>query len=323
MAKLSVIVCCHNSRERIAATLAHLAAQNAKHNWELILVDNGSTDGTASYAEEVWSHSQAPFKVVEETQLGLSYARAAGFATANSPFIAYVDDDNHVGPGWVDAAITTLETHSEAGAAGGPIFPKCASTPPTWFERYQGNYATYDYYSAGRFVEHPLCGAGLVLRRTALEQLFRQGFKPLLTDRRGKALSSGGDHELCYALLLSGWKIWYEPDLKIRHAIPSERLQWNYLKRLNYGFGAQSVYLDAYESLLKGEPSKGWLSECLCVLVNGFKLLPRRVCAKEGSDAELLWQMQVGRLISLLRDGPKYGSRCLSLQNALWYNHQP
>src|SRR5207247_2261272 len=56
-----------------------------------------------------------------------------------------------------------------------------------------------------------------------------------------------GDAELCYGLRLAGWRLWYEPKLKLKHFLPATRLQWNYLRRVSRGFGAATASLDYYE----------------------------------------------------------------------------
>ena len=67
-----------------------------------------------------------------------------------------------------------------------------------------------------------------------------------MTDRKGNVLSSGGDTEICYALRNEGWKIRYDSKLKFKHYITSERLEWDYIKKLFRGFGRASTGLDHY-----------------------------------------------------------------------------
>src|SRR5207247_393824 len=71
----------------------------------------------------------------------------------------------------------------------------------------------------------------------------------------GKELSAGGDAELCYALRLAGWRLWYEPRLNMQHFMTPERLNWGYLRRVSRGFGAATTGFDPYEMALRGEPS--------------------------------------------------------------------
>ncbi|HLB90290.1 MAG TPA: glycosyltransferase, partial [Terriglobales bacterium] len=101
---VSAIVCCYNSASRLPATLAHLASQRCEGRfpWEVILVDNASTDGTGRIAQELWPQD-APvhLRVVHEARLGLAYARQRGISAARYELLSFVDDDNWVCPNWV------------------------------------------------------------------------------------------------------------------------------------------------------------------------------------------------------------------------------
>src|SRR6266516_3860790 len=79
---VSVVICCHNSAQRLAKPLAHLAVQQVPQGipWEVILIDNASTDGTADFATAHWpATASAPLRVISEPRLGLTHARECGF----------------------------------------------------------------------------------------------------------------------------------------------------------------------------------------------------------------------------------------------------
>ncbi|MGH7265987.1 MAG: hypothetical protein ACREMB_14255, partial [Candidatus Rokuibacteriota bacterium] len=57
-------------------------------------------------------------------------------------------------------------------------------------------------------------------------------------------INSGGDAEICFALRLAGWRLWFEPRMRLRHFIQTHRLDWWYLRRLFRGVGASSVGFD-------------------------------------------------------------------------------
>src|ERR687886_61147 len=82
---------------------------------------------------------------------------------------------------------------------------------------------------------------GLIVRTSAWHQLIEAGFKPLLIDRTGAQLTTGGDVELCYALRLAGWCLWYEPSLHLQHFMPAGRMRWQYLRALFRSNGAASI----------------------------------------------------------------------------------
>src|SRR6266849_3866937 len=134
---VSVIVCCHNSASRLPATLTHLAGQRCEGRfpWEVILVDNASSDGTARFAREFWPHdAPGSLRVVLEARLGLAYARRRGVSEANYEFLSFVDDDNWVCPNWVQLVWKLMMQHPDVGACGGFCIAKCELPPPAWYE---------------------------------------------------------------------------------------------------------------------------------------------------------------------------------------------
>jgi glycosyltransferase involved in cell wall biosynthesis len=254
---VSVIICCHNSGARLPETLRHLALQQVPADllWEVIVVDNHSADDTADVAISSWpKDAPAPLRVTHEPELGLSHARERGRLEAKYAFISLVDDDNWVEPDWIAVVNEVLASHPEVAACGGDIEAACETEPPHWFASQQRNFAVgVQGASAGYIADPPgyLFGAGLNIRRSAWEDLLRSGFEQIIGDRKGAGALGGGDLELCFALRLAGWKLWYDPRLKLRHFIPSQRLRWSYLRRLYRGTGVVGVHLEPYIMALR------------------------------------------------------------------------
>jgi hypothetical protein len=129
--------------------------------------------------------------------------------------------------------MTFFWSDSNLGAVGNIRTPACEASPPAWFANC-----------------HPLCvaltdrdlrqirapseylpGAGLCVRNTAWEKPIRNGFRSQLTQ-------GGEDVELTRALQLSGWKLRIDQRLRLRHSVPSHRLQWTYLRKLQSNYGS-------------------------------------------------------------------------------------
>jgi glycosyltransferase involved in cell wall biosynthesis len=259
---VSIVICCYNSAERLPNTLAHLSAQEVSPDlpWELIVVDNASTDHTAEVARQHWHNaSRIPLRIVNESRPGIAHARRKGFTEAKYEIVCFVDDDNWVCPEWVSMVSELMTTHPDVGACGGAGEAVSKTDLPWWFEKFQSHYAVGPQSAnAGdvTWTRGYLWGAGLIIRKAAWSQLNEKGFQPLLTDRQGAALSAGGDTELCFALRLDGWRLWYEPRLKFEHLLPPSRLQWSYLRGLHRGFGAAESVLDAYQFARDGGLAK-------------------------------------------------------------------
>jgi hypothetical protein len=94
----------------------------------------------------------------------------------------------------------------------------------------------------------------MVVRRSAIEDLQAGGFTPRLTGRVGKSMASGEDREMCLALRLAGWRIWYAAHLEFGHFMPARRLEWGYFLRTVVGAALASIEIDRLASRLAGRP---------------------------------------------------------------------
>lgn len=316
---VTVIICCHNSSTRLPSALNHLAAQEIPGGipWEVIVVDNASADDTSETALRAWPvDAPAALTVTHEPQLGLIHARHRGLLKAKYEFVSFIDDDNWVCPNWVKVVFEVMSQRSSVGACGGEAEGVCEIDPPWWFERYKGDYAAGSQGSeAGDVTERRgyLWGAGLTVRRSVWQKLISSGFQSLLTGRMGNSLSSGEDVELCLAIRMAGFRLWYEPRLHLRHFLPARRLTWRYLRLMYRGDGASTVGYDPYWAILgsarqmyqgtwKQEFSKT-LRKLLRFRVSlGKALLPH--C--EGEHQILAIELAIGRLLELFRRHKAY-----------------
>lgn len=232
---VSIIICCHNGERRLPETVRHIAQQEVPSfvPWEFILVDNGSTDNSVDVTETMWDlfHPSGELRVVHESKLGLSFARARGFEESKYEYVVMCDDDNWLSPNYIALTYTIMWQNARIGVLGGCGKVIYEEKPSKSIERLRIFAAGAQWHSSGKVLSSRLYGAGCVIRKSAYEKLKQVGFKSLLTDRRGAALSSGGDHELCYALSISGYDIWYDERLKFSHFITKERLTWEYFIR--------------------------------------------------------------------------------------------
>jgi len=332
---VSVVICCHNSAKILPETLTCLANQQTAGSviYEVIVVDNVSTDGTAQVAERTWPQNHSiPLRVVREPQLGLSYARHCGVGAAKYEVISFIDDDNRVCPEWIQLVAEAMSRHPEVGACGGCNEAVCETSPPGWFARYQWCYAVGEQWTEPGDITQTrgyLWGAGLSIRKTAWEQLMSNGFRSLLVDRKGSSLGAGGDAELCFALRLAGWRLWYEPRLRLRHFITERRLNWQYLRMLNRGFGAASVGTDPYEIALRDNRLgiKEWLRRTWCwrtlatlksLVRHPVKLLLSFQRPLENDPDVLVLENHWGRLAELLRKCRRYNQSVREVRQALW-----
>lgn len=269
---VSVIICCYNSAPRLRETLKHLSLQDLSGiSAEIIVVDNASTDNTKETALQLWNEFGAqhfPLRIISQPVPGLSHARAKGIETAAYDVFLFCDDDNWLDPQYVRQAYFILKNNPEVGAIGGLGTAVSDVSLPMWFEAYKGCFACYPQAdSEGKLTGDYafLYGAGLVTTRQALTKLSDRGFIPILPDRMGTKLTSGGDTELSYALRLAGYSLWYSPRLTFKHYMPESRLTEEYLFRLVSALSYCSGRLFIYNYILSGKEvhATTWIKDAL------------------------------------------------------------
>lgn len=231
---VSIVICCHNGANRLPETIRHIARQHVPWYipWELLIIDNGSTDNPGAVVRKEWEKRRLgiPLRIVNEPTLGLSFARARGFLEANYEYIIMCDDDNWLEENYVASAWQIMSEEENIGALGG-LGKLVFETDPAVAELSYIFAAGPQAATPGKVPENKVYGAGCVFRFSAYQKLVGSGFRTLLTDRKGLELTSGGDYELCLALAIMGYDIWYDERLRFTHFITRERLTWEYLLR--------------------------------------------------------------------------------------------
>ncbi len=248
---VSVIICCYNSSKRLKKTLDALLKQecNSAIDWEIIIVDNKSTDGTADIAEAIWidAASKINLRIVKEPVAGLSHARKKGVSVAAYSILIFCDDDNWLAPNYVQDVYELMQQDPNVAACGGMGIPVFEGEEPFWFYMYSESFAlgTQEINSEnGRILN--LYGAGLAVRKQVLEAFYNSGYKSILTGRTATKLSSAEDTEITYAFVLLGYKLIYSEELKFFHFLPKERLTFTYLKKLIASFGNDGPVRNLY-----------------------------------------------------------------------------
>lgn len=198
------------------ATLAALSGQTFSEAWELLVVDNNSSDRTADIARARWTRSDVPLTVLSETNQGLMWARLCGLAAARGEWICFVDDDNHLAPDYLSIADEIFDRNELVALVGGQATPAFEVDPPGWLT--PGHWKALACGPQGiaeGLVDHPLYGAGICLRKAAWIDLKGSGWEPILQGRSGNVLLSGEDFEMALVAVCRGWRIYYSPPTAI------------------------------------------------------------------------------------------------------------
>lgn len=253
---VSLIICCHNSASKLPQTLKHVNELKVSSDipWELIIIDNASTDSTFEIAAQLLSAGiKSITKIVTEKKLGLTNARLRGIAESQYNYCSFIDDDNWICSNWINVVHEIMTDHPEVGACGGLGLPSFESTPPLWFDQFKQSYAVGPQGEMTGYVPDSrgyLWGAGLTIRKSAWDELINNGFILTLTGRHGTNLTSGEDSEICLALRCNNWRLWYDERLIYYHYLPAFRFDRGYLKKLCRGMGTSDVILGIYREYI-------------------------------------------------------------------------
>jgi len=243
---IQVVVCTYNNAALLDEMLTALGRQHSveRARWGCLIVDNNCTDGTPAVVEKHKRMGLIPnLRRIREAEQGLTPARLRGARSTDAPWIAYVDDDCVLEADWMAAAVAFAVKHPSAGAFGGRVILDYEREPERYVHAYSYVFAAQDHGGGERRVPF-LAGAGLVVSRAALAAC-GWSEEPLVADRIGRQLVSGGDVEIVLRVASAGYDLWYVPAMALRHWIPTRRTSLGYLISINRGLGISQALADA------------------------------------------------------------------------------
>jgi glycosyltransferase involved in cell wall biosynthesis len=235
---ISAVICTHNRAALLRDAVKSLLAQSLdERSYEIIVVDNCSTDETVEViAAEQRIAPSSRIRLIHEPQLGLGYARNAGWRQSRGTFVAYMDDDAKAEPTWLEQAVECFARHTPAPVAvGGPILPYYLTPKRSWFKD------EYELRSWGDH-ERPLrrgesfSGSNMVFRRDVLESF---GGFDCRVGMSGTRLSVGEERSLFERLAKAsdGQLLYYSPDVIVYHAVPEVKMRPLYHLRRSFATG--------------------------------------------------------------------------------------
>lgn len=235
---ISVVMSTYNRCHLLDQDISALLGQKTDRlQYEIIIVDNNSTDKTA---EKVTAYTRKDNRVryIFEGRQGVAYGRNAGIAAAEADLIAFCDDDVYVAENWVQGMYDALARYPEAEFVGGKVVPVWQQPPPKWLMIKMAPLALQDYGEKPMRVslENARClvSACLGVRRRALD---RAGLFPLETQRVKDSVGSSEDYEWELEVWKYGGHGMYVPDLMCYCEIPASRLVKSYHRKWHLGHG--------------------------------------------------------------------------------------
>ncbi len=240
MPHLSVIICTRNPRgDYLQRVLLALDRQTLpKEQWELLLVDNGSNEPLETRWDLDW-HPRA--RHVREDMAGLTPARLRGITESRGDLLVFVDDDNVLGPGFLETAMSIWAENSYLGAFGpGTLEPEFEVEPlpeitPLVSMLALRTVTARQWSSNPKDTDTIPWGAGLCVTQRVAEyypQLLDRLDINTFLDRREEHLFAGGDDLFAVASVASGLGFGLFPELRVTHLISKGRLTRSYFLRL-------------------------------------------------------------------------------------------
>ena len=236
---ISLVICTYNRVAYLGSALEKIAANKVPEcGYEVVLVDNNSTDGTEEVCQAFGeSHPEVKFRRFLETAQGLSFARNRGIREAQGDIIVFLDDDSMVEQDYLQKLEKYCQDYPQAAAFGGCIHPLFESgSEPDWLCKW-----TYSWFSAidlgpqaKEFTSGYPIGANMGFRRSALDTA---GVFNTSLGRTLKNLMGGEEKDIFDRIAAAGLHIWYFPDLKVGHVIPESRTTKDYIISFAKGVG--------------------------------------------------------------------------------------
>ncbi len=244
---ITVAICTWNRSALLRATLERMTelAVPAGVTWELLVVDNNSTDDTRNVVAAF--ESRLPIRCLFEPTPGKSNACNLAVRESRGEYILWTDDDVLVAPDWLSAYCRAFARWPDAAVFGGRILPWFPGNPPRWLAR--GFHEVEHAFAALDLGPDPLplggdrlpFGANMAIR--SKEQRLHR-YDPALGPRPNSGLR-GEEITLVRGMLAAGATGWWVPDAKVEHYIPVDRQTVRFLKLYYRGWGEWLGHGDA------------------------------------------------------------------------------
>jgi len=237
--KVSAVICSYNRARFIIKAVESIFAQDMDRAlYEVIVVDNNSTDNTVALLEQYKNdHPAYNFRCVVEKQQGVAYTRNRCAQEARGEIVAYLDDDSQAQPGWLSSIASFFDAHPETYSIGGKIEPYFLAEKPDWYSKYFfGLVGSFDQGPAVKQLtgERYPCGANMAFRKKVFDEI---GLFNTALGRSGTGLLANEEKDIYKRILAAHHKVFYLPGMQVIHAVEGNKFDKNYVRRHSMGIG--------------------------------------------------------------------------------------
>ena len=256
---LSVIIATFNRARGLQTTLDHLMRQDVEGiRWEVIVVDNGSTDDTAAVL--AGASERLPIVPIYEPGSGKNRALNRALDVARGELYVFTDDDVEPGDGWLMQLFRASRRYVKYSIFCGPIIPEYPDEAPVWMREHPFSVVAFGNWShpepEGPLAETP-CGANYALKAKAVGDMrFRLDLGP-----QAKSAPMGDETEFIHRLLAQGERVVYVPTATISHHVHKNQIEmkWLLTRAFRHGRGLARIVPDRDSFRLLGVPAYLWL----------------------------------------------------------------
>ena len=247
--QISAVICTLNRADYLRKAIQSLVAQTLKTElYEIIVVDNHSTDNTKQIVTEEFAHV-ANLRYLYEPVLGLSQARNTGWKNSQGEYVAYLDDDAIASPQWLEKIFQAFETISpQPGCVGGKVEPIWEAEKPHWLpDKFLPYLTIIDWSDTPLILEDNryIAGANMAFPKFLLEKV--GGFQVELGRKGGKLLSNE-EILLRDRIKNCGYSIYYDPQIAVKHHVSASRLTQSWFTKRLYWQGVSEAALLKYQT---------------------------------------------------------------------------
>jgi glucosyl-dolichyl phosphate glucuronosyltransferase len=243
---ITVILCTYNRCQSIGKALDSIAASALPDsvNWEVLVVDNNSSDQTREVVSEVRRGYPGRFRYLFEPRSGKSHALNTGIREAHGDILVFVDDDVTVEPTWLENLTVVLRDNDEWAGAGGRIVLQWPALLPRWLS-VEGPHARFPFpafnqgHEAKQLIGPPF-GTNMAFRKEMFQKYgnFRTDLGPSPNDEVPRPSE---DTEFGRRLIAGGERLRYEPLAIVYHPVAEERITKSYFLKWSFDLGRANI----------------------------------------------------------------------------------
>jgi glycosyltransferase involved in cell wall biosynthesis len=263
--KIALVIVTRNRHERLSRTLQSLKKLQTHLAWELILVDNGSTDDTTRVIQGFAAEFPQPVRLVYEPGPGQGNARNAGWKSAHAEIVAYLDDDCYPADDFLDAVVECFAETPDLGFISGRILLYDQTDRRMTIQESVTRLpiAPYSFILPGI-----IQGANSAFRRASLEEV--GGFDPRFGGAKGQFLAE--ELDVAVRISAAGWHGAYDPRPLVyhHHGRKTRFEEWRLVRVYQRGIGGfyakclfdtqlRALFLANFRAIRRRHSYRGWI----------------------------------------------------------------